>query len=881
MADIKPILPTMAVNLDANVINPTNVGYSQYNASNFNYNQIVTGNQNWVNATLSQKVFNDPNNRTNDPNIVQKNTTPFSSAFNTTLDNYAVQYQSTPVGNVTPASLEGKPNPLNNYANYTYHIRLSMADEFSAYSADPGATSLNRRVIAESGKTVGFNITKFSFTNTVSPGFKHQNMNVMNWRMTITEPFGLTFSDAMQAAASELKIQNHSRFPLFLELWFNGYDENGNFQPQIEGIYKIWRVMILTCSLQTTQAGTVYELEGTTDNDLCLTNQLSMTQSMLNLSGVKTLQELATRLEEQLTKDSTKSGNRQSLKYTIKLPDEMKNWNIFPTDPNQQNPKLFGPDGLTVPINRGQDIGAFIASMISKCKDDADKFLTGTPNSSSVNQASITTHGLARYIQIIPEMRVTGYDATFKDYIREVIFNVVPFYTPRCVKDPDQAATQKQLAVQERKFAFWKETGMLSKKYEYIYTGKNTEIIKFDINIENLWQIIVPSYLGSRTYSSFTHGAVLAPNSFGASENNRYLTLNKVLAEINAKAANPVDFINSFTGGMASEYSKTLNNFNSVINGFNTTVNTLTGSIENVSASLNNVSQSLGFGTNLSLTNLIPQFSAESITMFDQIKQKAFNLTNLNQTADSLTFAVDRQDLRDRYIEELERVRLGTNPDDPDPLQVPFFTDNNPSQQNAVNNGNDGKPLVSPEIKSGKYPVGQGLFGAMMANIYDPTYFLSITLEIRGDPWWIGMTNLEANQYLIGKKKSGDIISNGYADFLQGENIFLLTFQTGTNYDEETGLMKLEGGSQYFNGLYSVLEVENRFEGGNFTQTLTAYKEMFSQTIDKLLTPTSSSTNTSTSVTPNVPGIISRGDQSPGPTVTSTNLTNPSATSIA
>lgn len=876
MAEPRPLAPTFAASLDAGL---STTNYSGYNKGDNSYTQFLIGNKS-VDQGLLDKL------RTN-PNAVSESNTNFGavtrnqSFVNSNLfQEFISVNKSQQSSSITPNSLAGRPNPLNKYANYTYHIRLSMADEVSAYSPDPGATSLNRRVIAETGKTVGFNITKFSFTNSVSPGFKHQNMNVMNWRMTITEPFGLTFSDAMQAAATELKIQNHSRFPLFLELWFNGYDENGNIQPQIEGIYKIWRIMILNCSLQTTQAGTVYELEGTTDNDLCNTNQLAMTKSMLNMGDVKTLQQLATKLGEQLTKDATKADNRETLKYTINLPDEMKSWQIFPTDPNKQNPKLFGPNGLTIPINRGQDIGAFIASMISKC-DEANKFLSGTPNNSTVNQASIESHGLAKFIQIVPQMNVTGYDATFKDYIREIVFNVVPFYTPRCVKDPDQAATQKQLTNQERKFAFWNETGMLAKKYEYIYTGKNTEIIKFDISIENLWQIIVPGYLGSRTYSNFTHGAVIAPNSFGTSENNRYLTLNKVIAELTAKAANPVDFINQFTGGLASEYSQTLNNFNSVISGFNTTVNTLSGSIESVTASVNNISQSLGFGTNLSLTNPISQFSTTSITAFDQIKQKAFDLANINQTADALSFSVDRQDLRDRYIEEIERVRLGTNPDDPDPLQVPFFTDNNPTQQNAVNNGNDGKALVTPEIKSGKYPIGQGLFGAMMANIYDPTYFLSITLEIRGDPWWIGMTNLEANQYLVGKKTSNDIVASGYADFLQGENIFLLTFQTGTNYDEETGLMKLEGGSQYFNGLYSVLEVENRFEGGNFTQTLTAYKEMFSQTIDKLLTPNAKPANAVTSAAPNIPGIISQGESAPNDALISTNLTTPSATSVA
>jgi hypothetical protein len=123
-----------------------------------------------------------------------------------------------------------------------------------------------------------------------------------------------------------------------------------------------------------------------------------------------------------------------------------------------------------------------------------------------------------------------------------------------------------------------------------------------------------------------------------------------------------------------------------------------------------------------------------------------------------------------------------------------------------------------------------------MQNLYDKNQMVEIELEIRGDPWWIGMSNLEQNEYSykLGTT-TGTAVNVTQADFLRGENFLLLSFKTGSNYDESTGFMKFNTSSSYFNGFYAVLEVDNNFENGRFTQTLKAYKEPFSQKIGKTM----------------------------------------------
>ena len=103
-----------------------------------------------------------------------KLTNPLNSALNQagiSLGNFssilsALDSDSSIGSNGLSSVLNAKPNPLNDFANYTYHIRLSMTTEIQAYNninpANPNSDSLNKVIIAESGVTAGFNIRPYT-----------------------------------------------------------------------------------------------------------------------------------------------------------------------------------------------------------------------------------------------------------------------------------------------------------------------------------------------------------------------------------------------------------------------------------------------------------------------------------------------------------------------------------------------------------------------------------------------------------------------------------------------------------------------------------------------------------------------------------------------
>lgn len=96
--------------------------------------------------------------------------------------------------------------------------------------------------------------------------------------------------------------------------------------------------------------------------------------------------------------------------------------------------------------------------------------------------------------------------------------------------------------------------------------------------------------------------------------------------------------------------------------------------------------------------------------------------------------------------------------------------------------------------------------------------FMQIDINVRGDPYWLGQTNLERQVILRNGGSSFD--PNGLPDFSAGNPTFVLNIkfpvQIGDNFAPK--LMD----SSAFNGLFEVIKVKHSFSEGSFKQVLTA-----------------------------------------------------------
>lgn len=183
----------------------------------------------------------------------------------------------------TPAETSIVPNPLHKFASYTYswslwwldvndfNTLMSKEDVGPALAWEPGPKSY---VIAEDGgvypnrrhpATMGLNyhIQDVEFSTAIGPNQTSKSSNLQTGSMTILEPYGVTFIDSLVALSFDgTKFINYALHPLMLQLEFKGYDDNGNQIPSSQMLYfrKRFPIVIKNLKLSVGGKGSEYRI---------------------------------------------------------------------------------------------------------------------------------------------------------------------------------------------------------------------------------------------------------------------------------------------------------------------------------------------------------------------------------------------------------------------------------------------------------------------------------------------------------------------------------------------------------------------------------------------------------------------------------------------
>lgn len=105
----------------------------------------------------------------------------------------------------------------------------------------------------------------------------------------------------------------------------------------------------------------------------------------------------------------------------------------------------------------------------------------------------------------------------------------------------------------------------------------------------------------------------------------------------------------------------------------------------------------------------------------------------------------------------------------------------------------------------------------MQAILTNKGDMLNLNMEIMGDPYYIPSTGM--GNIIVGSK--GENLTNeGSMNYQNGEVHIQINFRTPIDLDPTTGLYKFEKGIDVWSGLYQVIGVESKFNGGKFTQNI-------------------------------------------------------------
>ena len=730
-------------------------------------------------------------------------------------------------------------NPLDKFDNVAYHISLNMAPE--AQVMDPTKPPKGPfYIIAESGVSANFYIKSVEIDSLVSANGQTKNTASTICRINIIEPQGVSFIDKILAAARTLGIQSPRTCPVIMEISFKGYSANG--QPGVATIAKrSYRIVLANIKTQVNAGGSEYTIEAPIYQDFSF-NRFSgaaFIKAPINVT-LTTVGEFFDQLGQILTKQAesiAKQGQIPTETYKFAVDPTMTSWIIGDPAETKDTPSLHvdTKEGVrTATFDTNVTLDQIVDSVIAATKEGNEMINPASSpekidNNPEANQVS-------KIAWITGCVKLGNFITAANDYDKEYTYYITKHDTYRAIIDkPDLSNSAR---------AQYMVTGALKKRYDYLFTGKNNSVLSLDLDFNALW-IHAASY-----YSS----ALQRKNNIPVA---KYVSSDSKTTQTDTPDDLRTDLENPFTAQPQAESSMTSSsglNYNLSLsdNSQNPQFGTLTGKDQLSDTSGGTVSFAQSVTSARDASTPVPTQGLPS-NVSSNIKEnplpwlvKDLNATNstspnaANSPVEGASEGTGSSslpvlgDLGSRLSKVKDLFFGGTqgaqsnnlvetlpfNPTLDDPLQK-YFTKQVDPQIDTTR--------ITKHIED-TTDLGRSIFGVVTNQLYDSggdANMLNVSLEIRGDPYWLGETTEEILARMPGLNPSTQTLTdntNAYANYLKGENCFYLTFNTPAKYDERTGFVSPKE-SNMFVGVYVVNRITHSFADGKFTQKIDAIRD--------------------------------------------------------
>ncbi len=439
-----------------------------------------------------------------------------------------------------------------------------------------------------------------------------------------------------------------------------------------------------------------------------------------------------------------------------------------------------GEDGVerqTFVFSKGQDVSGILDIVFSACEDAQNlaKDSSSNPYSSDDAVDKVNDKGVRETLtwQVIPEVRYRNgeffYDQISNRYAKDIKWHIYPRINHNVVLSQQQIIDATKPENQKSILSAIAARGFLAKRYDYIFTGLNTEVLSFDLAFNLAWNAALPT---------FQH-------------NFDEQVTEQALVEIDKNKPWQTDPLGYYQG-VLDESDAIQSELNAKLSELETAKNE--GADEETIAQLES------------------EVSDLTKTLRANTAQVRFGRSNLDEAraanpidAPSLTKTFERD-----YIETIQmKQEAGTA--NRYKFRIPI----------SVTGGDESKAQVGTG-SYGQEHAGRSIYGAILNQSYGvaTAAFQKITLTIRGDPYWIGEGGYE--QDILHNEKIRSNRSGNISNSTTGYNCFLLRFKYPLGYDE-TGRNKLKD-NETVTGIYQVTNVVSKFDGGQLQHELTAIR---------------------------------------------------------
>lgn len=838
-----------------------------------------------------------------------------------------------------------EPNILNDLNQATYHLKAFLANVEVIKNPDLSLDELVKKnpdifsddnivIIAESGVNAGLYIDSFSVTDVVSidPQF---NSSGTTAKMVIKEPLGANFIDYYNGAVDDLGYETRIQAPIFVEISFRGYNENGDYA-EVDSIgTKMYRMTLQNIVGEFKGQGAEYTIDLVVMADIARQVSNSSLTDNLTIQG-KTVKDFFDKITSEWNKyqkdieadesappeqttgasnspsgpkpqapppstDNTKKPTpTEQNKFEIVINDkcveykDCMNWRVG-TATNKTRKRStdtdFNTKGDTIEATwaAGTDRFAILYDIIYSTKECQTLIVNGKKEG-EIKPGSKDPSGISYLPEFDVGVEFLDYNKETHTYNKRITYYLMERQTTRIYSTPDEL--EKAMDNPE---ALKNQLAYVRRRYDYIGTGKNTEIIDLTIKIEtNLLQNL-PAYNAQKRVS-------VADNaSTGTKEIQKVQVAGSKKAQdgTGVKPPTPIDpdkkkIAQDVTNGtqttsnpiVKSEDKKT------TLVGSSQTSNTASSSKTSLSLDQQSSAHSkavLAAADKLDATqrewasltleqkkardaefaarfkaikteieaappapsasDVISSITASTNAQLGNIASKSKGLDSVTPNySDPIpalpsygTTGTRAYGANSTYLNKTPNTPTARNDNVTSGLKT-FLEDGSRVKANTKKSDTDARPatVATTTQNRGGYNLddSSGLGKSFVTSLLSQVYggfgdMNTVNMEVRGDPLWLGVKN-RAHTDKMGSMVLKD--KNG-SELPPSDQKILLAVVFPALYDERTGLATPDKISEGYTALYNVNTITSSFQGGKFTQTLELIQDLCTTQVRKYIDP--------------------------------------------
>ena len=449
-------------------------------------------------------------------------TSPVSVATNATSNLNSASSAPAPGGIKTSAPTIPIGNPMHQFASWSYSWSLWWLDvnDYNALMAglDAGAALAyplgpksyvvaedsglypDRRLPTQLG--LNYNIQNVEFNTVVGLNSSSKSSNMIDGSMTIVEPYGVTFVDSLvHASLTGTVYQNYLSQPYMLQLDFHGYDNAGNPLPASQtALYrKRFPIKFTGVKIDVTNRGAEYKVNYYALGHQSFRPEHSTVPKNLSINGVSTVGGFLTAFANALNAFWQLEVVESKVQYAdsiVFVPDDTiaiskivydKKMSLMQANPGSK--KIDVTNG-SFSIPAGTQIVDVIDKVLIQSEylikqlgvdlstaSDADikkslvQVLNTFKTTSQVAFAGVDASGTAT---------PAAFDNAKNTYASQMTYKIhqYPVYDSTHTAAPTLTDSRPNTV----------------KSYNYLYTGKNIDILDFKVHFDTTWYTAIMSY---------------------------------------------------------------------------------------------------------------------------------------------------------------------------------------------------------------------------------------------------------------------------------------------------------------------------------------------------------------------------------------------------